>query len=101
MSWAAILALAGGTYALKAAGPVLIGNRPLPAWATSLADLLPPALLAALVALSSLTVDGEWEIDARAAGLAAALLAAWRRGSFLVIVGAAMVATALTRLATG
>lgn len=101
MSWGAILALAGGTYALKAAGPVLVGNRRLPAWATSLADLVPPALLAALIAVSSLTTDGRWEIDARAAGLGAALLAAWWRGSFLVIVAAAMAATALTRLLAG
>lgn len=101
MSWAAILALAGGTYAFKAAGPVLVGNRRLPSWATSLADLLPPALLAALVVVSSLTADGRWEIDARAAGLGAALLAAWWRGSFLVIVAAAMAATALTRLVAG
>ncbi len=98
MSWAAILVLAGGTYAMKAAGPVLLGNRRLPGWATSLADLLPPALLAALIAVSSLTTDGAWELDARGAGLAAALLVAWRRGSFLLIVAAAMATTALVRL---
>ncbi len=101
MSWAAILLLAAGTYAMKAAGPVLIGNRRLPGPVTALADLLPPALLAALVAVSSLTADREWELDARAVGLAAALLVAWRRGSFLLIVGAAMAATALVRLAGG
>jgi branched-subunit amino acid transport protein len=100
VSWAAILALAAGTYAMKAAGPVLLGNRRLPAPVTAIADLLPPALLAALVAVSSLTTDGEWDVDARAAGLAAALLVAWRRGSFLLIVAAAMAATALVRLAT-
>jgi uncharacterized membrane protein len=98
MSWAAILVLAGGTYAMKAAGPVLLGNRRLPAWATALADLLPPALLAALIAVSSLTTDGAWELDARAAGLTAALLVAWRRGSFLLIVAAAMATTALVRM---
>jgi branched-subunit amino acid transport protein len=99
VSWAAILLLAAGTYAMKAAGPVLLGNRRLPAPVTAVADLLPPALLAALVAVSSLTADGEWDIDARAAGLVAALLVAWRRGSFLLIVAAAMAATALVRAA--
>lgn len=99
MSWIAILALAAGTYAMKAAGPVLLGNRRLPAPVTAIADLLPAALLAALVAVSSLTTDGEWDIDPRAAGLLAALLVAWRRGSFLMIVAAAMATAALVRLA--
>ena len=99
MSWVAILVLAAGTYTMKAAGPVLLGNRRLPAPVTAIADLLPAALLAALVAVSSLTTDGEWNIDARAAGLLAALLVAWRRGSFLLNVAAAMATTALVRLA--
>jgi branched-subunit amino acid transport protein len=94
MTWAAVLALAGGTYALKAAGPVLLGGRALPRLAVRTADLLPAALLAALIAVAALTSDGEWSIDARAAGVAAALLVAWRRGSFLTIVVVAMVVTA-------
>jgi uncharacterized membrane protein len=85
VSWAAILALAAGTYAMKAAGPVLLGNRRLPAPVTAIADLLPPALLAALVAVSSLTTDGEWDVDARAAGLAAAVVAAWRRAPLIAV----------------
>jgi branched chain amino acid efflux pump len=101
VSWAAILVLAAGTYAMKAAGPVLIGNRRLPTAVTALADLLPPALLAALIAVSTLTTDGDWDLDARAAGLLAAVLVAWRRGSFLLIVAAAMATTALVRLAGG
>jgi branched-subunit amino acid transport protein len=101
VSWAAILLLAAGTFAMKAAGPVFVGNRRLPVAVTALADLLPAALLAALVAVSSLTTDGEWTIDARAAGLLAALLMAWRRGSFLLVVAAAMATTALVRLAGG
>lgn len=97
VSWLAILVLAAGTYAMKAAGPVLLGNRRLPASVTATAELLPAALLAALVAVSSLTTNGRWDIDARAAGLAAAVLVAWRRGSFLLIVVAAMATTALVR----
>ena len=101
MTWAAIVVLAAGTYAMKAAGPVLIGNRRLPGPVTALADLLPPALLAALIAVSSLTTDGDWDLDARAVGLLAAVLVAWRRGSFLLIVAAAMATTALVRLVAG
>jgi uncharacterized membrane protein len=98
MTWAAVIALAGGTYALKAAGPVLLGGRALPDLLTRIANLLPAALLAALIAIGALTSGGEWTIDARAAGVAAALLVAWRRGSFLAIVAAAMLVTAGIRL---
>lgn len=94
MTWAAVIALAGGTYALKAAGPVLLGGRALPDLAVRVANLLPAALLAALIAAGAITSDAEWAIDARAGGVAAAILVAWRRGSFLMIVAAAMVVTA-------
>jgi len=101
VSWAAILALAAGTYALKAAGPVLLGGRALPAPLTRAADLLAPALLAALVATQALSADGALTLDARAAGVAAALVVAWRRGSFLAIVAVAMVVTAGARALAG
>ncbi|WP_217914810.1 AzlD domain-containing protein [Miltoncostaea marina] len=97
MSWTAILALAAGTYALKAAGPLLLGGRELPGLVARVADLLPAALLAALVATQGLTADGDLTVDARAAGVAAALVVAWRRGSFLLIVAVAMAVTALVR----
>ncbi len=97
MSWAAILALAVGSFALKAAGPVLVGGRALPPRVARAAELLPAALLAALVAVATLTAGGDWSIDARAAGVGAALLVAWRRGSFLAIVAVAIVVTAALR----
>jgi hypothetical protein len=31
MSWTALLVLAAGAYVLKAVGPVVVGNRQLPA----------------------------------------------------------------------
>jgi uncharacterized membrane protein len=101
VSWAAILALAAGTYAMKAAGPLVLGGRRLPPGVTRITDLLPAALLAALVAVQGLTSGGAWALDARAAGVAAALLVAWRRGSFLTIVVAAVVVTAAVRALGG
>ncbi len=47
--------------------------------------LLPVALLAALIAVSTLTTQGEVSIDARAAGLAAAFVALLLRAPFLVV----------------
>ena len=101
MSWAAILALAAGTYAMKAAGPVLLGGRPLPPHLERVVDLLPAALLAALVAVQTFGADGELTVDARAAGVAAAAVAAWREAPFLVVVGVAMAVAALVRAAAG
>ena len=58
VSWAALLALAAGSYALKAAGPLLLGERePSPRVARVLALLAVP-LLSALIVVQTLS-DGE------------------------------------------
>jgi branched-subunit amino acid transport protein len=97
VSWAAIIALALGTFALKASGPVLLGDRTLPPLASRLAELLPAALLAALVAVNVVGGDRQLVADARLAGLAAALVAVRLKASFIVVVLAACGATALAR----
>ena len=101
MSWAAILALAAGTYAMKAAGPVLLGGRALPPRLERVVDLLPAALLAALIAVQTFVTEGELTVDARAAGVAAAAVAAWRDAPFLVVVGVAMAVAAAVRAVAG
>jgi branched-subunit amino acid transport protein len=98
VSWAAILTLAAGTFALKASGPFLLGDRSLPPLATRLAELLPAALLAALVAVEVMAGDRRIILDARLAGFGAAVVAVWCKASFLVVVVAACAATALARL---
>jgi branched-subunit amino acid transport protein len=97
VSWTVILLLAAGTYALKAAGPVLLGGRTLPATVVRPLALLPPALLAALVAVQTLGDGGSLTFDARAAGAGVAVLAVWRRLPFVVVVLAAAAAAALAR----
>jgi branched-subunit amino acid transport protein len=96
-----MLGLAAGTYGLKAAGPLVLGDRPLPTAVHRLAQLMPAALLAALVAVSTLAHQKHLALDARLVGLAAAALALWRRAPFAVVVAAAVAATAATRLAAG
>jgi hypothetical protein len=95
--WPAILVAAAGCYALKLAGlsvpaRVLEGER-----TQRIALLLPVALLAALIALQTLADGRRLVLDARVAGLAAALLAVRARAPFLVVVGAGAAATALLR----
>ena len=97
MSWAAILALALGTYLLKSSGPFLLGDRSLPPVLNRLAELLPAALLAALVAVNVAATDRRIVLDARMAGLAAAVIAVRLKASFLLVVIAGCAATALAR----
>jgi branched-subunit amino acid transport protein AzlD len=93
-----LVALTLGTYGLKAAAPLVLGGRALPERVTRLAQLLPAALLAALVVVSTASDDGQLVADARLVGLGAAGVALWRRAPFVVVVLTAAAATALTRL---
>jgi branched-subunit amino acid transport protein len=101
VSWAAILALAAGTYAMKAAGPALLGGRRLPPRLERVAGLLPVAMFAALVVVETFSEGGELTLDARAAGVGAAAIAAWRGAPFLAVVGVAMAVAAAVRALPG
>jgi hypothetical protein len=90
--------LALGTYALKVAAPLLLARRALPAWMTRLTDLLPAALLAALVVVATVTDGGALTLDARLVGLAAAAAALALRAPFVLVVVVAAAATALVRI---
>ena len=96
--WVVVAIIGVGTMAIKAAGPVLLGGRPLPSRLTGVVALLAPALLAALVATTALGDGQEIVADARLIGLGAAVMALLLRAPVLVVVLAAAVAAALTRL---
>jgi branched-subunit amino acid transport protein len=95
--WIVVIAVGAVTVVLKAAGPVLLGGRDLPAPVLSVVVLLAPALLAALVAVSIFGLGQDLVVDARVVGLFAAVAALVVRAPILVVVLAAAVATALTR----
>lgn len=97
MSWAAILGLAAGCYAMKAVGPVALAGRDVPGAAKALLALLAVPLLAALIAVQALTHGKSLVVDARLAGLAVAGLLVWRRAPFIVVVLAAAATAALLR----
>lgn len=96
-AWLVIGGLAVGTYALKAAGPLLLGGRALPERFERLARLLPAALLAALVVVSTVAGDRAVVVDARLAGVLAAGVALRLRAPFVVVVAVAVVVTAAVR----
>jgi branched-subunit amino acid transport protein len=96
--WAAVLTAALGCYLLKLTGlsvPASVLERP---GVARVADLLPVALLAALIAVQVLSDGQQLVLDARLVGLAAAVVALLLRAPFLVVVGVAALAAALVRL---
>jgi uncharacterized membrane protein len=96
-AWLTVLAVAAATIAIKAAGPVILGGRQLPARVLDVVALLPAALLAALVAVLTLQADGRLVLDARLIGVAVAAVAIWLRTPILVVVLVAAAATAAAR----
>jgi hypothetical protein len=98
MSWPALLALGAAAYGLKVFGLLVLGPRSAGGRLLQMAGLLPAALLPALVAVNTFAGDRRLVVDARAVGLAVALIATWRRAPFVVVVVSAAAATALVRL---
>ena len=99
MTWAAVLVTSAGCYLLKLAGlsvPERVLRSPR---VRAVAMLLPVALLAALTAVQTFGAGQSLVLDARAAGLAFAVVALLLRAPFLVVVvGAAAVAALLRAL---
>ena len=85
------------TIAIKGAGPVLLGGKPLPPRIGRIIGLLAPALLAALVAISTFGGDRELVLDERAVGVGAAAIAVALKAPPLLVVVVAAVVTAATR----
>lgn len=99
MKWLAILLTAAGCYLLKLTGlsvPEQVLDRP---FVHRVADLVPVALLAALVAVQTLSTSTHLIVDARLAGVAVAVAALVARAPFLVVVALAALTAALLRLA--
>lgn len=92
-----LIILATGTFAMKAAGPLVLGDRRLPVRLQMFVDLLPAALLAALALVSTVGDGRSIVIDARLAGMLVAGIALWRRAPFVVVIVVAAAATAIVR----
>ena len=97
-AWLIVAAVGAATVLLRGAGPALLGGRALPPRMGAMVELLPPALLAALVTTQVFASGQRLVVDERIAGLAAAGVALALRAPLLVVVGAAAGSTALARL---
>ncbi len=84
--WLTILAACLLAYAAKLAGHVVPAAWLRHPVAARVSALLPVSLLAALVAVQTVTSSGRLVLDARVAGLAAAAVALLLRAPFLVVV---------------
>ena len=98
--WVAVVATGLGCYLLKLAGlsvPARFVEHPV---IERIADFIPVALLAALVAVQVFASGQSLVVDARLAGLAVAFGLLRLRVPFLVVVFGAALVTALVRLWT-
>ncbi|NPC95489.1 AzlD domain-containing protein [Nocardioides sp. zg-DK7169] len=97
MTWVAVLLAAAGCYLLKLGGlsvPPRVLEHPL---VRRVADLIPVALLAALIAVQVAASGSELVLDARLAALAAAAVLLVLRAPFLVVVFGSALLAALIR----
>lgn len=99
--WIVVIVTGVGTLALKAAGPVILGGRPLPGRLSGVVTLVGPALLAALVAIGTFAQGQRLVVDARVLGVAAAAVAIRFRAPVLVVVILAAAVTAGARALVG
>lgn len=96
--WIGVVVAAVGCYAFKVAGlsvPQQVIDHPV---SRRVADLIPVALLAALIAVQVLATDRAVVLDARVIGLGAAVVLLVLRAPFLVVVFGAAAVAALVRL---
>lgn len=96
-TWLVVLLVGAGTIAIKAAGPILLGGKPLPEGFTGVVELLAPAVLGALVAVQTFGAGQSLVVDERLIGVAAAAVALWRKAPLLIVVVVAAGATGLAR----
>jgi uncharacterized membrane protein len=98
VSWTALLVACGACYVLKLAGLSVPARLLASPRVQDIANALPIALLAALIALQTWTNGKTLVVDARTGGLVVAALAVVLRAPFIVVVALAALTAALIRL---
>ena len=97
MTWTLIILLTLGAYAFKVTGLVFLGGRSLPPMFERCLALIPAAVVTALVMKDTFTNGQELVLDARALGIAVAVIAAWRKAPLIVVIVLGAAVTALVR----
>jgi branched-subunit amino acid transport protein len=97
--WRLVVLIGAATILLRGVAPAVLAGRRLGPRAMATIELLPPALLAALVATQAFSTEFTLVLDERALGLAAAGVALLLRAPLLVVIAAAAITTAVARVA--
>lgn len=97
MTWTLVIGMAVTAYAFKVLGLVLVGDRTLPAVVDRCLALIPAALIAAIIILNTFADGQHLELDLRAAGVGAAIVAAWRKLPLIAVIVIGSAVTALLR----
>lgn len=100
MSWVFVLVLATTAYGFKVLGLVIVGDRRLLPVIDRCLGFIPAALVAALVVKDTFSVGQQLVLDARALGVGAAVLAAWRKAPLIVVIALGAAVTAAARAVT-
>lgn len=96
-AWIVVVAVGVITVLCKAAGPVLLGGRKLTGRTLAVVELIGPVLLVALVVTQTFGAHRTIVVDARLAGVGAALVALLFRAPLIVAMILAAVVTVLVR----
>jgi branched-subunit amino acid transport protein len=97
--WRLVVLIGAATILLRGVAPAVLAGRRLGPRAMATIELLPPALLAALVATQAFSTEFTLVLDERALGLGAAIIALLLRAPLLVVIAAAAITTAVARVA--
>ncbi len=94
LTWFVVGALAVGVYGQRALGALVIDTGRVNERWRAVLQHVPLAIIAAVVVLQTFTSSREIELDARAVGVGAAALCAWRKLPMLITVLVAAIVTA-------
>ncbi len=97
MSWAGVIAATLACIAAKQVGALAPTSWLAGARLGRYLPWLPVAMLSTLIAIATFGLDGRWVLDERAAAMAVAALATWRRAPFPVVILLAATTAALLR----
>ncbi|RBY95934.1 AzlD domain-containing protein [Blastococcus sp. TF02-8] len=96
--WIAVVAASVGCYLLKLAGLSVPASWVEQPWVARVVDFVPAALLAALVAVQTLSSGNDLVVDGRVVGLGVAAVALALRAPFIVVILLAGIAGALVHV---
>lgn len=96
--WVTVGVVGVATVLSKAAGPVVLGRRPLSGAALRVVELVAPVMLVALVVTQTVGGDRAAVLDARLVGVTAAGVLLWRGAPIVPAMVVAAAVTALLRL---